>query len=50
MPTAIKILTMIIVITATLRTILQSITTLNSMPVKEILIEAVKYLAKLDWF
>ncbi len=50
MPSAIKILTMIIVVAATLRTILQSILTFSNMPIKEALIEIGKFLASLDWF
>lgn len=50
MPSAIKILTMIIVVAVTLRTILQSIVTFSNMPIKEVFIELGKFLASLDWF
>lgn len=50
MALAIKILTMIIMVTTTLRTVLQSIALLKAMPIKEVFIEFGKFIAAIDWF
>jgi hypothetical protein len=49
MDIVIKILTMIIMVAATLRTILQSIATLRSLPITEVIIEIGKFLSSIDW-
>ena len=49
MTTAIKILTMIIMVAAALRAILQSITVLRALPINEVIIEVGKFLRSIDW-
>jgi len=50
METTIKILTMIIVVATALRTLLQAIVTIGSMPIQEILIKIGEFLSYFDWF
>ena len=49
MEIVIRILTMIIMVAATLRTILQAVETLRSLPIPDVLITLAKFLATLDW-
>lgn len=49
MEIAIKILTMVIVVATTLRTVLQAVETFSTLPLTEVMFVLTKLLAALDW-